>query len=205
MAKEPDSMLARMFECDEIEYDIGGSPSAQSQSCDLDQLIDRFKMMNQKGGVGSTGQSSRTVVRRRHNTIVPSLLDDHGAYLIDRSPEYFEPLLGYLRHGNLIIDKHLNPIGVLEEAKFYGFYSLIPELEANILQESLLQNTVERSLGVAPLTRRDVVRAIIHTTSETKLRFQGVNLSGADLSRLDLSNINFKYSILRGANLQVLL
>lgn len=50
----------------------------------------------------------------------PSATDCTGAYLIDRSPEYFEPILNYLRHGDVILDKNVNPKGVLEEAIFYG-------------------------------------------------------------------------------------
>lgn len=52
----------------------------------------------------------------------PSVTDETGAYLIDRSPEYFEPILNYLRHGNVVLDNHVNPKGVLEEAIFYGKY-----------------------------------------------------------------------------------
>ena len=52
--------------------------------------------------------------------MTPSATDSAGAYLIDRSPEYFEPILNYLRHGDVILDKHVNPKGVMEEAVFYG-------------------------------------------------------------------------------------
>ena len=38
--------------------------------------------------------------------------DSQGAYLIDRSPEYFEPILNYLRHGQLILNEAINPLGI---------------------------------------------------------------------------------------------
>ena len=37
--------------------------------------------------------------------------DASGAFLIDRSPVYFEPIINYLRHGQLILDKGVNPQG----------------------------------------------------------------------------------------------
>ena len=61
----------------------------------------------------------------------------------------------------------------------------MPQLEATL-------STLQLSPDEAPLSRRDVVNAIIATASNKELRFQGVNLSGADLSKLDLRNINFK-------------
>lgn len=124
----------------------------------------------------------------------PSSIDKNGAYLIDRSPTYFESILNYLRCGQLVYDKNVNPEGILEEAKFFGIESIIPELEQIIAQNKQTRDTV-------PLTRRDVIDALIKSPYTAELRFQGVNLSGADLSRLDLRYINFKYANLSNCKL----
>lgn len=51
-----------------------------------------------------------------------SSVDESGAYLIDRSPKYFEPILNYLRHGKLILDKNINAEGKLHlYIIIYGF------------------------------------------------------------------------------------
>lgn len=127
----------------------------------------------------------------------PSDRDSSGAYLIDRSPTYFEPLLNYLRTRQLVLDHAVNPAGVLEEARYFGIESLLSRLETLVAagpQSPLSGDHV-------PLTRREVVRALLSTPSEASLRFQGVNFTGADLSKLDLRNINFKYACLRDCNL----
>lgn len=116
----------------------------------------------------------------------PSDMDSSGAYLIDRSSQYFEPIINYLRHGQLIRDDGISLNGILEEAKFFGIESLIPQLEQLISQSVPVDDM--------PLNRRDVINAIIQTPNASELRFQGVNLAGADLSKLDLRHINFKVS-----------
>ncbi|XP_017752693.1 PREDICTED: BTB/POZ domain-containing protein KCTD9 isoform X3 [Eufriesea mexicana] len=127
--------------------------------------------------------------------ILPSRQDKNGAFLIDRSPTYFEPLLNYLRHGQIILDANVNAAGVLAEARFYGLEGAI-----NILTAMADEEELQRS-GLVSFTRKDVLKAIMSTSTTSELRFQGVNFVGADLSKLDLRNINFKYAIMRGCSL----
>ncbi|KAM9312794.1 BTB/POZ domain-containing protein KCTD9 [Gastrophryne carolinensis] len=120
--------------------------------------------------------------------------DHRGAFLIDRSPEYFEPILNYLRHGQLIVNDGVNLLGVLEEAKFFGIDSLIEHLELAIKNSQPVEDH-------SPISRKEFIRFLLATPTKSELRCQGLNFSGADLSRLDLRYINFKMANLSNCNL----
>lgn len=123
-----------------------------------------------------------------------SSVDKTGAYLIDRSPVYFEPILNYLRHGELVIDKTIDPLGVLEEARFFGVLELVEQLEARVADD-------QPATDATPITRREFVMHLIHTPTTTELRCQGVNFTRIDLSKLDLRNINFRFTSMKNADL----
>ncbi|XP_077490394.1 BTB/POZ domain-containing protein KCTD9-like isoform X2 [Amblyomma americanum] len=150
----------------------------------------------------------RTLVSKEPNSMLAGLFDHsnetqclsatdaHGAYLIDRCPAHFEPLLNYLRHGQLVLDRGVSPRGVLEEARFFGIESLIPELER-------ISRQYEADAGDAfPLNRNDVVTILGRTSDRSELSLQGEDLSGADLSGLDLRHIDFRWAKLRQCRLK---
>lgn len=164
---------------DWITLNVGGKYFTTSKSTlqsDPDSMLARMFQESEEGSFLYT----------------PSNVDAKGAFLIDRNPTYFEQILNYLRTGKLIFDKHINPEGLLEEAKFFGIPSLMTQLE---------EFKEKQEVKEVPLNRRDVVNALIRCPQSAELRFQGVNLQGADLSKLDLRNINFKYANLKGCKL----
>lgn len=87
-------------------------------------------------------------------------------WLYFRNGRYFEPILNYLRSGQILYEKNLNVHAILEEAKFFGIQEMIEKLQ------NIVEISCDRTDDNAPLTRQDVVRALIQTSFKNELRFQ---------------------------------
>jgi len=68
----------------------------------------------------------------QEDTELASDKDESGAYLIDRDPKYFSPVLNFLRHGKVHLDKNILEEAVLEEAEFFNISAMIKVLKERI-------------------------------------------------------------------------
>ncbi|EFA83034.1 BTB/POZ domain-containing protein [Heterostelium album PN500] len=166
------------------------------RSTTLDYDASDWVTLNVGGRIFSTTRS--TLLKDKDSMLAKmfgeswdSTRDINGNYLIDRSPEYFAPIINFLRCGNLIIDDGVNVEGVYLEARFFNITGMLDRLSA----------MVERKMQTDVFTRKDVISILLTSSSNSSLRCQGLNLSGVDLSKLDLRNINFKMTNFRETNL----
>ncbi|KAM5147734.1 LOW QUALITY PROTEIN: BTB/POZ domain-containing protein KCTD9-like [Callospermophilus lateralis] len=100
--------------------------------------------------------------------------DHRGAFLIHRSPEYFEPILNYLRHGQLIVNDGINLLGVLEEARFFVIDSLIEHLEVAIKNSQPPEDH-------SPISRKEFIRFLLATPTKSELLLDCANLQGVKM------------------------
>jgi len=98
-------------------------------------------------------------------------VDQKGAYLIDRDPNYFNVILNYLRHGKLILETNLVEEGILEEAEFYNIKSLI-ELVKERIQErdkrKLDDDTTNRVYRVIQCKEKEIAQLMSSLTDGWK-------------------------------------
>jgi len=180
---------------DWVKLNVGGERFLTTRTTLCSQ--EPYSMLARMFGQHSRdGENEKSELKVDSGHCWDSSKDETGAYMIDRSPKYFETILNYLRHGQLAPEKNLSLEGLLEEARFFNLTHL-----AALIDEKL---DVERpQTDHSPLTRRQVVEILMKSpfNMANQLRFQGVNFEGADLSNLDLRNINFKYANLHKVNL----
>eukprot|EP01108_Squamamoeba_japonica_P008887 TRINITY_DN805_c0_g1_i1.p1 TRINITY_DN805_c0_g1~~TRINITY_DN805_c0_g1_i1.p1 ORF type:complete len:486 (-),score=240.46 TRINITY_DN805_c0_g1_i1:62-1519(-) len=161
-------------------------------------LHDSWLRLNVGGRVFVTTRSTLTqdgnnMLAHMFGSAWHSATDETGAYLIDRSPEYFAPLLNYLRCGKLHLDDTLNVNNVLEEARFFGLSGAAAQLEKLVR----VADPDEPAFS-----RKTLASMLMNSTKGSELRARGLNFESADLSNLDLSGINFTRARFANANLE---
>ena len=140
-------------------------------------------------------------------TVARNVTHPARPFLFDRSPQYVLPLINFLRSGELVIDPGVNARGVYLEAQYWGMDDAVALLDGTTAPLVAPPKPDELAAAtVAPpprvqYTRGDVERALMSTTTEARLRFAGMCFDGADLSDLDLSNVDFRRAKLDGADL----
>ena len=54
-----------------------------------------------------------------------------------RNGRYFEPLLNFLRTGEVIYEKNLNPKGILIEAQYFGIQEMVEKFQEIVANSNL--------------------------------------------------------------------
>lgn len=94
--------------------------------------------------------TAESLVSTQELTAFCSLQDETGAYLIDRDPTYFGPVLNYLRHGKLVINKDL-----AEEGKLSRSSAPVPSRRAGwLLEGASVRDCIAEGAKMSPNGQR---------------------------------------------------
>ncbi|XP_069023019.1 BTB/POZ domain-containing protein KCTD9b isoform X2 [Embiotoca jacksoni] len=170
------------------QEDLGGPDQCQTHTDWLTLNVGGRCFTTTRSTLVSKQPESMLAHMFREKDVWGNKQDTHGAYLIDRSPDYFEPILNYLRHGQLIINEGINPLGVLEEARFFGIEQLAEQLE-----------TLIKGLN---FTGTDLSRLDLRYINFKMANLRGANLTHANLSGANLERADLSMACLDAANLQ---
>jgi len=96
----------------------------------------------------------------------------NGAYFLDRDPEWFRPLLNFLRSGVLIADSHKELMALLTEARYFGLTCLEQEITSRLEEES----STRPSSPAPPAASSDIIKInvggkIFETTKSTLCKY----------------------------------
>uniref|UniRef100_A0A2I2ZGM6 KHA domain-containing protein n=1 Tax=Gorilla gorilla gorilla TaxID=9595 RepID=A0A2I2ZGM6_GORGO len=141
--------------------------------------------------------------------------DHRGAFLIDQSPEYFEPILNYLCHGQLIVNDGIDLLGVLEEARFFATPTK-SEIGADLSHLDLRYiNFKITNLNCCNLAHANLCSDLSGSVLDSSLKLcnfedpsglkanlEGANLKGVDMEGSQMTGINLRVATLENAKLK---
>jgi len=94
----------------------------------------------------SIGFQWRKFFTKLLSTDVPTTKDELGAYFIDRNGELFEPILYYLRTGELPSSFNGSWIDVLRESEYFAIDPIIPFVKEKLTISELAQITFDSKI-----------------------------------------------------------
>ncbi|MFS8002300.1 putative chromatin remodeling & transcription regulator BTB-POZ family [Helianthus anomalus] len=116
---------------------------------------------------------------------------DKGYVFIDRDGKHFRHILNWLKDGvaPILNLSDLERVELLREAKYYQLLGLV-----DMINEFLNNKKDEQT--DTDLTRTDIIKCV-HYAVGGRVKLIGANLSGLDLSKLHLREVDFSFASLK--------